>query len=394
MGFRFRKSVKIMPGVRVNFSKSGASWSLGGKGASINVGPRGVYGNVGIPGSGISFRERLDKPGQRSTSSRAAETVDLALRLSIGDDGYPSVGYQDGRPLEPGVEKVVKKQITPHLRQLVADAAAQEAQVANELLELHLLTPSPMGTLEFRPEPFLEREPYREPLQTPGFWARLLPPLKRKVEAKNEVSVAAYERAVAAWQSQREAHEQRQESRRRVVDGIKSGELNKMEAALEELLSRLNWPRETLVNFQMSSASKLLLDVDLPEIEDLPTRSATASAKCDRLLYKDLSETAKRSNYVQHVHSIGFRLVGEAFAALPTLESIVVSGYSQRPDKKTGHINDDYLYSAIVRRDLWQQGNFTNLRSLDVVAAFERFELRREMSKTGVFKPVAPFTAD
>ena len=32
MGFRFRKSVKICKGVKVNFSKSGASLSLGGRG--------------------------------------------------------------------------------------------------------------------------------------------------------------------------------------------------------------------------------------------------------------------------------------------------------------------------------------------------------------------------
>ncbi|WP_407933078.1 DUF4236 domain-containing protein, partial [Herbiconiux daphne] len=36
MGFRFRKSVKIMPGVRLNFSKSGMSTSIGGKGATMN----------------------------------------------------------------------------------------------------------------------------------------------------------------------------------------------------------------------------------------------------------------------------------------------------------------------------------------------------------------------
>ena len=42
MGFRFRKSVKLAPGVRMNFSKSGASWTLGGKGASVGIGKRGT----------------------------------------------------------------------------------------------------------------------------------------------------------------------------------------------------------------------------------------------------------------------------------------------------------------------------------------------------------------
>lgn len=55
MGFRFRKSVKILPGIRLNFSKSGISTSLGGPGASINIGPKGTRKTVGLPGSGMSY---------------------------------------------------------------------------------------------------------------------------------------------------------------------------------------------------------------------------------------------------------------------------------------------------------------------------------------------------
>lgn len=55
MGFRFRKSVKILPGIRLNFSKSGISTSLGGPGASINIGPKGTRKTVGLPGTGMSY---------------------------------------------------------------------------------------------------------------------------------------------------------------------------------------------------------------------------------------------------------------------------------------------------------------------------------------------------
>lgn len=59
MGFRFRKSVKLMPGVRLNIGKSGVSASLGVKGASVNIGKRGVRSTAGIPGTGISYSENL-----------------------------------------------------------------------------------------------------------------------------------------------------------------------------------------------------------------------------------------------------------------------------------------------------------------------------------------------
>jgi hypothetical protein len=55
VGFRFRKSIKILPGVRLNLSKSGISTSLGGPGASINISPRGTRKTVGLPGSGMSY---------------------------------------------------------------------------------------------------------------------------------------------------------------------------------------------------------------------------------------------------------------------------------------------------------------------------------------------------
>jgi hypothetical protein len=59
MGFRFRRSVRIMPGVRLNLSKSGISTSLGGRGATLNIGRRGTRATVGIPGTGLSYSTRL-----------------------------------------------------------------------------------------------------------------------------------------------------------------------------------------------------------------------------------------------------------------------------------------------------------------------------------------------
>ena len=62
MSFRFRKSVQLFPGVRLNFSRSGVSTTIGVRGAGITIGPRGTYANVGLPGTGLSYRARLDRP--------------------------------------------------------------------------------------------------------------------------------------------------------------------------------------------------------------------------------------------------------------------------------------------------------------------------------------------
>jgi len=56
---RFRRSVKIFPGFRVNFSASGMSATVGMKGASINFGRKGTYLNTGLPGTGFYNRQRI-----------------------------------------------------------------------------------------------------------------------------------------------------------------------------------------------------------------------------------------------------------------------------------------------------------------------------------------------
>jgi len=61
MGFRFRKSINIIPGVRLNLSNGAPSLSVGPRGASVSFGSRGTYANLGLPGTGLSYRTRLDR---------------------------------------------------------------------------------------------------------------------------------------------------------------------------------------------------------------------------------------------------------------------------------------------------------------------------------------------
>jgi len=64
MGFRFQKRISILPGVRINLSKSGVSTSLGPRGADVNIGKDGVTANAGIPGTGLSYRQKVGSGGK------------------------------------------------------------------------------------------------------------------------------------------------------------------------------------------------------------------------------------------------------------------------------------------------------------------------------------------
>lgn len=61
MPFRFRKTYKILPGVRLNLSKGGVSVSVGPKGYRLNFGKQGVRQTIDFPGEGLSHTSYLFK---------------------------------------------------------------------------------------------------------------------------------------------------------------------------------------------------------------------------------------------------------------------------------------------------------------------------------------------
>jgi hypothetical protein len=73
MAFRFQRRIKILPGLRLNVSKTGISWTVGTRGASVTARDGKLTGNVGIPGTGLSYRKRLDLP-ESETDSQQTQT--------------------------------------------------------------------------------------------------------------------------------------------------------------------------------------------------------------------------------------------------------------------------------------------------------------------------------
>ena len=84
MGFRFRKTIKLFPGLKFNLSKSGVSTSIGGPGATINISNRGTRGIVGIPGTGISYSENLSHPSHHPSPSTNMEHQETKPGMGMG----------------------------------------------------------------------------------------------------------------------------------------------------------------------------------------------------------------------------------------------------------------------------------------------------------------------
>lgn len=395
MALRFRKSVKLAPGIRMNFSGGGVSWSLGPRGASIGIGKRGTYLNAGIPGTGLSFREQL---GPGATGGRRAPTatsssgkVSMSVTVGVDDDGTMVFKDEAGNPLSNELVAVAKRQQGDSLRGLMQSKCDEINAQVDALRTLHRFAPRPTDHPVYQPSPFDDPRPSQPQRKTPGFLKRLFGGAD-SVEKENARAEEAYQAALQDWEQAKEEHENAERRKSILMTQAAAGKVSFMEIFLEQALQDIVWPRETLVSFEIQDeGARLVFDVDLPEIEDMPTKVAAVPQRGYKLSVKELSQTKVQQLYADHVHSITFRLIAEAFALLPTLSEVILSGFTQRADPGTGHETDQYLLSVRVRRDEWAQINFDALESVDVVEALGRFELRRALTKTGVFKAVEPF---
>lgn len=401
MATRFRKSFKLAPGIKMNLSGGGVSWTLGPRGASIGIGKRGTFLNAGIPGSGLSTRLALSgsglnsgRPAVRSVSRAApvTKTVMVSLTVGVGDDGAITFMDQNGSPASDALVAAAKKQQGHAIMgQIQSKCDEINGQVA-ALGQLHLETPHPNQKPQYVAAAFDVEHPKRSAPKVPGFIDQLFKGRRKKIELENAAAENRYLSAFDQWAGDKNQFESEERRKEQLVSRAVAGDPQVMEEFLGEALMDIVWPRETLVSFEVRGAgTALAFDVDLPEIEDMPTKTASVPQRGYRLSVKEMGQTAVQRLYAEHVHSIAFRLIGEAFGLLPTVQEVSLSGYSQRVDKGTGHVVDQYLLSVVVPRSQWQETNFRALKELDVVEALGRFQLRREMSRSFLFKPVEPF---
>lgn len=390
MALRFRKSIKLAPGLRMNLSGSGLSWSLGPRGASVGIGRRGTYLNTGIPGTGLYSRQRLSGGSAQSPQASRPGTTQMKITVSISDDGTLTFKDANGSPIAEHLIEAAKKQQGDKIKALIQDKCDEINEQVEALGKIHEYT-SPPVEHAFQAKPFGEPKPQAPAPKIPGFLCKFFKSCVEKVERENAKAMEQHSADLAGWESRKAQHDEAETTEAEFLDKLNAGVSDAIASYFEAVLQDIAWPKETLVSFDMPSSGTLAVDVDLPEIEDMPDKTAAVPQRGFKLSVKEMGPTQVQKLYMRHVHAVGFRIAGEAFAASPKINEVVVSAYSQRPDKATGKIGDEYLYSARIERSKWMAIDFGNLGNLDVVEAFGRFDLRRDMTKTGVFKPVEPF---
>src|SRR3978361_1697366 len=116
MGWRYRRSDKILPGLRMNVGTRGVtSFSLGGRGITVNMSKRGTKTTYSLPGSGISYQTRTTPfhsslprhsmipvvPAVPKTPLSPAQKRSFGIYAVVGVTAL--VGYLALRPVAPDV---------------------------------------------------------------------------------------------------------------------------------------------------------------------------------------------------------------------------------------------------------------------------------------------------
>ena len=79
MGFRLRRSFRLMPGIRLDPGKSAVSTSIGKRGTWFTLGPGGTRATLGVPGTGLSYTEQSpwQRPSAPADAVRGIEVAEL-----------------------------------------------------------------------------------------------------------------------------------------------------------------------------------------------------------------------------------------------------------------------------------------------------------------------------
>jgi hypothetical protein len=87
MALRFRRTMKIAPGIRLNLTKKGISARVGPKGAGVTIGTSGTTVSAGIPGSGLHVSQKVKKV-KAAPSQKTVSTVDATSKSAPQKIGF------------------------------------------------------------------------------------------------------------------------------------------------------------------------------------------------------------------------------------------------------------------------------------------------------------------
>jgi len=166
MGLRFRRSIKILPGVKLNLGKKSAGVSAGTTGARYSVNSSGrKTSTVGIPGTGLSYSKssgggkKSDKGSKSVLPWRLILTVGILIFILIG--GIAACTDSDDEPTTTTTAAETTTEAEPESKTSILEAVAalsphETSAEAAETTEKRMKKPTEAKT-EKKPEKRTEK---------------------------------------------------------------------------------------------------------------------------------------------------------------------------------------------------------------------------------------------
>jgi hypothetical protein len=433
MGFRYHRSVTICKGVRVNFSKSGPSLSIGGRGHTVNIGSRGARETFSIPGTGLSYSRQIGG-GSRGSRSAPRRTVQVPSHITMHMDdasGAVRIAVGSGRTItDPSVLRKIRatdaykaqKAKLQEQRLEKAEAAVESSEAENrKFLEIYKLSANvkPRAAFEKALQNIKPAEDVQAAYPTPmPSQEEIKAALEAEAKAKVKASVfktgklrkayvaehfgPAYAAAVEKWRDAKDAFDAKEtkrhltavlknqqvcEERRAFLKKLTAGDDEAVCAAFDHWIASCELPVEIHIQYDWQRENGLMcLDVDLPEIEDLPDTKMTATST-GKLKEKKRTQTELRETYATLVFGLAVFIASHTFNLSPAIEKILISGYTQRRNR-AGEIQNDYIYSLKFPRDRFEKTPVSHVEPRNFCLDAES---RCILTVTSLFKSIEPY---
>jgi hypothetical protein len=186
--------------------------------------------------------------------------------------------------------------------------------------------------------------------------------------------------ALDAWQTAEEA-------RIAFIRRLFHGDLDAIEEAVNDSLSDLDFPFETEAEVAAADSETLYVHLDLPEIEDLIPAVRHQVLKDGRVKEVARKKAEQHEPYAGLVTGLALMVASASFAAAPTMAIVHVAAYTQRKQRGSQAIDDDYVYFVAIPREEIEQ---LVPQTVDPVAMLSRLQGRLEQTSSFELKKLKP----
>ena len=129
---------------------------------------------------------------------------------------------------------------------------------------------------------------------------------------------------------------------------------------------------------------KVIVDLDLPEIEDIPQNKIVVSPSGKRSI-KSKSQTNLREDYAHCVCGLSMYVAGIIFNTCIKIKEVEISGFTQRCGENSALATDQYVLLVRYTREQFIEIAFEQLTSLEIINFFKH---NMDMTKSFVLKEI------